>query len=70
MIKNNESYDKKLIESSMNNTKSMWNGINTKIVQNSKKKNNINYIIENKKISDSKEIAEPFINIFVTLAKL
>ena len=35
-----ESYDKKLIESSMNNIKSMWNEINQKIVKNSKIKNN------------------------------
>ena len=55
-----ESYHKKLIESSMNNIKSIWNVINKKIGKNSKK-NNINYIIENnKKISDSKEIAEHF----------
>ena len=35
-----ESYDKKPIESSMNNIKSMWSVINQKIEKNSKKKNN------------------------------
>ena len=49
----------------MNNIKSMWNVINQKVGKNSKKQNNINYIIENiKKISDSKEIAEHFKQIF------
>ena len=39
----------------MNNIKSMQNVMNQKIGKNSKKKNNINYIIENnKRISDSK----------------
>ena len=65
-----ESYDKKLIESSMINIKSMWNVINQKIGKNSKKKNNINYIIEsNKKISDSKEIAEHFNKYFCNIGK-
>ena len=40
-----ESYDKRLIESSMNNITSMWNVINHIIGKNSKKKNNINYIV-------------------------
>ena len=54
-----ESYDKKQIESSMNNTKSIWNVINKKIGKNRKKNNNIDYIIDNnKKISDSDRIAE------------
>ena len=49
----------------MNNIKCMWNVINQKIGKNSKKKNNINYIIENnKKILDSKEIAEQFNKYF------
>ena len=65
-----ESYDKKLIESSMNNIKSMWNVINQKIGKNSKKENNINYIIENnKKISDSTEIAEYFNKYFCNIGK-
>ena len=52
----------------MNNIKSMWNVINQKIVKNSKKKNNINYIIENnKKIPDSKEIAEHFNKSFCNI---
>ena len=65
-----ESYDKKLVESNMNNIKSMWNDINQKIGKNSKKKNNINYIIENnKKILDSKEIAEHFNKYFCNISK-
>ena len=52
----------------MNNIKSMWNVINQKIGKNSKKKNNINYIIENnKKISDSKENAEHFNKYFCNI---
>ena len=48
----------------------MWNVINKKIGKNSKKKNNINYIIENnKKISDSKEIAEHFNKYFCNIGK-
>ena len=48
----------------------MWNMINQKIGKNSKKKNNINYIIENnKKISDSKEIAEHFNKHFCNTGK-
>ena len=54
----------------MNNIKSMWNVINKKIGKYSKKKNNINYIIENnKKISDSKEIAEHFNKHFCNIGK-
>ena len=65
-----ESYDKKLIESSMNNIKSMWNVIHQKIGKMSKKQNNINHIIENnKKISDSKEIAEHFNKYFCNIGK-
>ena len=65
-----ETYDKKLIESSMNNIKSMWNVINQKIGKNNKKKNNIKYIIENnKKISDSKEISEHFNKYFCNIGK-
>ena len=48
----------------------MWNLINQKIGKNSKKKNNINYIIENnKKISDSKEIVEHFNKYFCNIDK-
>ena len=48
----------------------MWNVINQKIGKNSKKENNINYIIENKKkISDSKEIAEHFNKYFSNIGK-
>ena len=44
--------------------------INQKIGKNSKKKNNINYIIENnKKISVSKEIAEQINKYFVYIGK-
>ena len=65
-----ESYDTKLIESSMNNIKSMRNVINKKIGKSSKKKNNINYIIENnEKISDSKEIAEHFNKYLCNIGK-
>ena len=54
----------------MNNIKSMWNVINQKIGKNNKKKNNINCIIENnKKISDSKEIAEHFNKYFCNIGK-
>ena len=51
--KSKEPYDKKQIEYSMKNCKSIWNVINQKIGKNLKRKNNINYIIDNnKKISD------------------
>ena len=44
--------------------------INQKIEKNSKKKNNINYIIENnKKISESKEIADHFNKYFCNIGK-
>ena len=48
----------------------MWNVINKKIGKNNKNKNNVNYIIENnKKISDSKEIAEHFNKYFCNIVK-
>ena len=48
----------------------MWNMINQKIGKNSRKKNNINYIIENnKKISHSKEISEHFNKYFCNIGK-
>ena len=54
-----ETYDKKQIEYSMNNSKSIWNVINQKIAKNRKTNNDINYIIDNdKKITDPQKIAE------------
>ena len=48
----------------------MWNVINQEIEKNSENKNNINYILENnKKISDSKEIAEHFNKYFCNIGK-
>ena len=65
-----ELYDKKQIENSMNNSKSIWNLINQKIGKNRKKNNNINNIIDNnKKITDHQKIADHLKKFFCNVGK-
>ena len=66
-----EDHERKQIQTNMNNQKNLWRIINNKLGTNSKRNNNINFIMDNnnKIITDSKEIADHINNFFCNVGK-
>ena len=66
-----DDHERKQIQTTMNNQKNLWRIINNKLGKNSKRNNNINFIVDNnnKKITDSKEIADHINNFFCNVGK-